>query len=110
MLAVIEQLQADPALKDKLLEHDFGAGASQGVSVMKWLDVKNVDRVPLWRLKSWDLEKEGLKYRFIYFYYWRNQTFNVLAVVPRNELNYDDPEHPIRKRVIATVKRLFPNG
>lgn len=110
LVAFIQQLRADPRLVDKLLDHGYGADRTGGYSVMKWIGVKNVERLPAWRVKSWDMERQGLKYRIIYCYDWRDQSFNILAIVPRDQLDYDDLTHPIRLRITRRIKEEFPHA
>jgi hypothetical protein len=67
-------------------------------------------RKPVYRLRAWDLERQGLRYRLIYIYRWKDQSFNILAVVARAELDYDNPEHPIRQRILATIRHDFADA
>jgi hypothetical protein len=46
----------------------------------------------------------------IYIYRWKDQSFNILAVVARAELDYDNPEHPIRQRILATIRHDFADA
>lgn len=108
LVAFIQQLRADPNLKDKLLDHGYGEDRSTPISVKKWISALRVERVPVWRLRMWDLEQDGLNYRIIYCYNWQDRSYNIMAIVHRDELDYDDPNHPIRKRVTARVKQEFP--
>jgi hypothetical protein len=110
LVALIQQLKVDSLLISKLLDHDFGHDGSKDISVSKWLNVYKIERLPIWRLKFWDLEDEGLKYRIIYCYNYPDKSHNVMAIVPRGELNYDDPNNPIRKRIISSVKKHFPGA
>jgi hypothetical protein len=110
LLAFIEQLRTDPKLVSKLLDHGFGNDRGDAISVMKWIGVQKVEKLPVWRVKSWDLEKQGLRYRLIYCFNWPDQSYNIMAVVPRSELNYDDPQHPIRRRVSSRVRAEFPRA
>ncbi len=110
LVAFIQQLKVDPSLIDRLLDHGAGSDRTGPISVMQWLSVKKVERVPLWRVKSWDLERNGLKYRLIYCYNWPDKSYNIMAVVSRDSLNYDDPQHPIRKRVVQRIREEFPRA
>lgn len=109
LVTLIEQLKADPKLIDKLLEHGFGNNRNELISVMKWINVQNVERLPVWRMKSWDLERLNLKYRLIYFYNWPDKSYNIMAIIPRDGFDYDDPNNPIRIRVTQRIKEEFPN-
>jgi hypothetical protein len=98
LYALLEQLRKDPSLRGHLLDNHFGADRSEPISVMQWIGVKR--QAPLWRLKFWDLERHGVRYRLLYVFDWKAQTFVVLAVVQRDAFNYDDPNDPIRRRVL----------
>lgn len=110
LAAFVQQLRADSALVDKLLDHGHGSDRTGVISVMKWIGVQKVERLPVWRVKSWDLERQGLKYRLIYCYNWRDQSYNIMAIVPRNAIDYDDPTHPIRQRVTQRIREEFPGA
>lgn len=77
---------------------------------MKWIKAWNVERVPLWRLKFWDLERSGLRYRVIYVYNWRDRSYNIMAITARGTFDYDDPNDPIRQRVLRRCREEFPNA
>ncbi len=110
LVALIDQMRTDPALVAKLLDHGYGRDQSEDVSVMKWMDIERIERTIVWRIKFWDLEDKGLKYRIFYFYYFRDLSYNIMAVLPRDEIDYDDPNHPTRKRIIRRIREEFPNG
>jgi hypothetical protein len=110
LVALIQQLRGDEALISKLLEHGYGDRSDEPVSINKWIDVQKRERLPVWRLKAWDLEREGLHYRLIYCFNWRDQSYNIMAVVARGDLDYDEPTHPIRQRVVRRVRNEFPDA
>ncbi len=109
IVALIQELTTDPRLVDKLLDHNFGADGRGTVSVMKWIKAWRAN-VPVRRLKFWDLEKTGLKYRLLYIYNWPDKSYNIMAIVARDEFDYDDPAHPIRLRVFNQCRKEFPNA
>lgn len=106
LAALLEQLKCDPSLQAKLLDHGYGADGRAEINVSKWHSMYKVNRLPVWRLKFVDLERRGLPYRIIYINDWNRSipTYVVLAVVPRGELDYDDPSHPIRLRVARRIR------
>ena len=110
LVVFLQQLKKDPQLFSKLLDNDFGRDGTEVMSVMKWHGVHRIERVPIWRVKAWDLEKQGLKYRIIYFYNWPDKTYNIMAIVKRDGFDYDDISHPIRQRVIKQVRKEFPKA
>ena len=58
----------------------------------------------LWRLKMWDLEKKGLRYRIIHAFIPSKQHYHVLAIAPR-EFDYD-ADHPISQRILHAYQAL----
>lgn len=111
LVALLEQLRCDEGLRDRLLDHGYGDDRRTVISVSKWQSVQTkVERLPVWRLKSWQLERQRLKYRVIYLYNWQDRRFIILAIVPREGIDYDDPNHPIRKRVVHRIRTEFPNA
>ena len=112
LVALIQQLRADPALRARLHDIDVdNSDRSAALGVKPWYSMRAATgRKPVYRLRAWDLERQGLRYRLIYIYRWKDQSFNILAVVARAELDYDDPEHPIRQRILATIRRDFADA
>lgn len=103
ILALLEQLEGDPDLLDRLTQHDYGAYHSADFHVSKWHEQWRKGR-DLWRLKVWDLEESGLRYRVIYAFEPGKLHYHVLAIVPR-EFNYD-ANHPISRRILHAYEAL----
>lgn len=111
LYALLEQLRSTPSWVDRLLDHNFGSDRLGPLAVMRWIGAhKAPARLNLWRLKFWELERAELKYRVIYLYNWPDKSYNVMAVVQRDEFDYDDPNDPIRIRVFARCKADFPGA
>lgn len=104
ILAILEQVKADPALLEALTDHGFGKDGSRPFDVQKWVEVWNQQR-DLWRLKIWDLERRGIQYRIIYAYRWRELRYYVLAIVERRNFDYD-PSSAIGRRILAAYEQL----
>lgn len=108
LLAVLEELEADPDSREVLLERDVNFEMDSGHTVNAkpfaelWKVVRGRSR-DVWRLKSWDPANALIKYRVLYAYVrpayaGASAKFVVLAVVHRDEYDYQ-PDHPITKRV-----------
>ena len=65
IVALLEELDGNKDLLDRLTQHHYGVRSRADFNVSKWLEHWNRGR-DLWRLKIWDLEDKGLKYRIIY--------------------------------------------
>lgn len=110
IFALLEQLKADPKWINRLLDSGYGSDRRGPIAVMKWHDAQRVAHLPLWRLKFWNLEKNGLKYRVIYLYNYPDQSYNVMAVVHRDKFDYDDPNDPVRIRIFTRCRKEFPRA
>ncbi len=100
---MLEELEGNPDLLDRLTQHDFGAYGSGRFHVSKWFAQWNTGK-NLWRLKVWDLEDQGLRYRVVYAFIPRQQDYSVLGIVPR-EFNYE-PGHELTRRILAAYEDL----
>jgi len=105
--AFVQQLKADRCLISRLLDNGFGSDWDEPINVKKWISASKIEHIPLWRLRAIDLEKSELKYRFIYFYHYPTKTNIIMAIVHRDEFDYDDTNNEIRKRVISSIKNEF---
>ncbi|OAI18273.1 MULTISPECIES: hypothetical protein [Methylomonas] len=108
LVSFIEQLCTDQRLIAKLLENGFGENRQGPISVKKWGSVHKLEHLPVWRLRAWDLEKQGLNYRLIYFFNWMDRNYYIMAVVHRSDLDYDDKYNEIRIRVTKRIQNEFP--
>lgn len=102
---MLQELKGNPDLMDRLTQEGFGAYAygTEDFSIVKWIEQCNQDR-NLWRLKIWDLEEKGLKYRIIYAFVPLKNHHHILAIAPR-EFNYE-ASHPITERIIQAYEGL----
>jgi hypothetical protein len=105
LIALLEQLRTDQDLLGYLLKHNHGEPEKDLFNVSKWQEYWR-NGYDLWRLKLFDLENVGLRYRVIYAYALENriQTFYILAITHR-DFNYD-PNHEITKRLIHSYVEL----
>ena len=101
--ALMEELKGDPDLLDRLTQHDYGAHQSADFHVSKW-QAQWRQGHDLWRLKIWDLEDQGLRYRVVYAFMPQKQHYHILAIAPR-EFDYDS-NHPISRRILRAYTSL----
>ena len=107
IMVLLEELEGDHDLLDRLTQHDFGAHRTSEFHVSKWQAQWHQGR-DLWRLKLWDLEDKGLQFRIIYAFMPQKQHYHVLAIAPR-EFNYDS-QHPLTQRILRAYKELGGGG
>ena len=100
---MLEQIAADQRLLDALTIRDFGAHRTAAFHVDQWIEQQRRGR-NLWRLKHWELEGRGKRYRVIYALDPRVSRYYVLGVFPR-EFNYESKDERTR-RVIDAYESL----
>jgi hypothetical protein len=100
---LLEELEGNPDLLDRLTQQDFGAYELEDFHVSKWQEQQRQGR-NLWRLKIWDLEEIGTRYRVVYAFMPRQQDYSVLGIVPR-KFDYD-ASHELTRRIIAAYENL----
>lgn len=62
----------------------------------------------IWRLRDFELSREGFEYRIIYAFIPSKDLYFVLAVVER-AFDYD-PNHPVTHRVLDAYRKLEAEG
>lgn len=100
VLELVRELRANPRLLGNLLDHGY---RTEFIDVSKFQAYWR-QRLDLWRLKLWELEDAGLKYRIIYAYSPDTNYFHILAVVHR-DFDYD-PEHLVTRRILDDYAEL----
>lgn len=104
LAAVIEQLRNDQDLLDRLTQNNYGQHQSADFHVCQWYKQQRQER-NLWRIKDWDLTSEGLQYRIVYAFI-PTDSYHILAVVHRKDLDYNDETKPITRRIIIDYDEL----
>lgn len=108
----LQELGCDQDLLEKLSWDQYGGkphlpeqGATFSVSKVYSLyrTGKNI-----WRLRDFELAREGFEYRIIYAFIPAQDLYFVLAVVER-AFNYD-PSHPVTQRVLDAYQKLEAEG
>jgi mRNA-degrading endonuclease RelE of RelBE toxin-antitoxin system len=97
-VVALEQVSADPRLIDKLTtvgDVDFGA---RTVNVKPWITVRKANQ-NLWRLRV--LNTPATSYRIVYGYHWQLRQLRVLAVVHKEDMNYDKTNSDLVQRILA---------
>lgn len=100
---LLEQLASDDDLLDRLTQHGFGRQGIDPFNITKWFEQQRQGN-NLWRLKAWDLGKNGLKYRIIYAFIPAKHHYHILGIVPR-EFNYE-ASHALTQRILRAYQEL----
>lgn len=103
ILALLQEAKGSQAILESLTIKDFGLARDQGYHVDAWAAQQQQGR-NLWRLKIWDLEDLGIRYRVVYALDPRISRYFVLAVLPR-DFDYDE-RHPRVQQLLATYDGL----
>lgn len=101
--ALLERLKSDQQLMDALTVKDFGAYATAAIHVDAWKSQQREGR-NLWRLKNWELEDQGKRYRIVYALDPRISRYYVLGIFSR-DFNYDIAD-PRTRRVLDAYDQL----
>lgn len=105
IVALLEQLQADPSTCDKLTTHGDNSVGDALLNVKKWQAARGAraDRADLWRFRA--LNSPATAYRVVYGYHWQTRQVFVLAVVHKDEFDYElDGE--LAQRILADWRSL----
>jgi hypothetical protein len=103
LTATLEQIKVDARLLESLTIRDFGAHGSELFHVDQWIEQQRDGR-NLWRLKHWELEGEGRRYRVVYALDPRSSRYTVLGIFTR-DFDYDRSD-PRTRRVVADYDAL----
>ncbi|MGY0561671.1 hypothetical protein ACW7G2_13235 [Luteimonas sp. A277] len=100
---LLQECEGNQDLLDRLSQHRFGTEGVDELNVSRWQERwRKGDN--LWRVKVWDLERRGLRYRVIYAFIPQKRHYHVLAVAPRS-FNYDQ-RHPLCQRILRAYEEL----
>jgi mRNA-degrading endonuclease RelE of RelBE toxin-antitoxin system len=103
ILALLQEAKVNQSALESLSIRDFGAARNQRFSVDMWVAQQNRGR-NIWRLKIWELEELGIRYRVIYAFDPRISRYYVLGVFHR-DFDYDESDSRTQ-RVVASYEQL----
>ena len=101
--ALLQQLAGDDDLLDRLTQQGFGRRGIDAFNISQWFEQQRQGN-NLWRLKNWDLEDKGLRYRIIYAFIPTKHHYHILGIVPR-EFNYE-ASHALTQRILRAYEEL----
>lgn len=97
VVSVLEQIEADPGLLDKLTQRGDNQLGRLRVNVKRWQRVRPRPG-DLWRLRI--LDTPATSYRVVYGYHMAMRRICVLAVVHKQDFDYDDLTSAIAQRIL----------
>lgn len=101
ILVTLEQIEADPKAIDKLTTHGDNQVGAERIGVKSWQEAKRIGN--LWRFRVFDTP--ATVYRVVYGYHWQTRQICVLAVVHKEEFNYE-LDSDIAKRILADWRTI----
>lgn len=102
---ILAELENDPKLAANLTDDGFDENGEGPYGVKKWARLWG-QGLDIWRLRLWKAEWLGLNYRIFYAYLRTQQRFYILAVVPKDQVDYDDSNHHLAIRIRAAYDGL----
>lgn len=103
VLAIIQQIEADPDLQGRLLDREY---SEECLAFMRWVEQYRQGN-DLYRIKGWDPDDSQLiPYRIIYAYYPQQQNYVLLGIVPRGEFNYEQ-SNCYTQRILRDYQELL---
>ncbi|MBL8446726.1 MAG: hypothetical protein JNJ44_04850 [Zoogloeaceae bacterium] len=102
VLVALEQIKADPRAIDKLTTHGENRLGTARLGVKRWEAVRRVAN--LWRFRVFDTP--ATTYRVVYGYHYQTRQICVLAVVLKEEFDYDDLDSDLARRILADWRSI----
>lgn len=102
VVVVLEQLEADAGLVDKLTTYGDNPVGQNRINVKRWENAKS--RGNLWRFRI--LDTPATVYRVVYGYHWQTRQLCVLAIVHKDGFNYDDLNSSLAQRILADWRAI----
>lgn len=107
VLAVLEQAKRERRFFEKLRQHGYRDPVGDRLDVKWWRRLQKCGQ-DVWRVRLPDLELSGKTYRVVYAFKRLADSIHVLAIVPREEVDYDDPNHPFSHRIQRALDSIGP--
>ena len=103
LLALLQQLKVDPNTTiGKLTTYGDNNIEAHHLSVKPWEKVKGIGN--LWRFRI--LDSPATNHRVIYGYHYQTRQLCILAVVNKDDYDYDDLTSEINQRIISDWKSI----
>lgn len=104
IIVLLQELSNKPDKTiDQLMTHGDTNASGFDINAKQWLAVRKIAN-NLWRLRLFSMPEgfstEASKYRIIYGYHYQTRQLCILAVVKREDFDYDDLTTPINQRII----------
>lgn len=105
ILAVLEQAKRDKTFFAKFRKHGHRDVIDDRLDVKQWKRMQVMGR-DVWRIRLPDLETNGKTFRVVYAFKKPPETIYILAIVRREDIDYDNPDHPFSRRILDALASL----
>ena len=105
ILAALKAAEEDDALLNHLTDYHFRTYAGFDIDTKRWAEAGK-HGINLNRLRFFALEDNGLNYRVVYTVDSQNDYCYILAILRREEIDYDDPNNPFTARIFSACTEL----
>lgn len=105
ILAALESAEEDETLLQNLHSKHYRTYGDHDVDVKQWV-LANKLGYALSRFRFFHLEENGFVYRVIYALDDLYDECHVLAILRRDEVDYDDPNHVFNQRIFRAYQGL----
>lgn len=102
VVVALEQIRADPDAIDKMTTHGDNQVGTSKLGIKRWETARGQGN--FWRFRA--LNTPATSYRVVYGYNWQARQLCVLAVVHKDDFDYDDLTTDISKRILADWQSL----
>lgn len=102
ILVALEQIKADPNVIDKMTTHGNNCVGVAQINVKRWEKARGMGN--FWRFRV--LDTPATSYRILYGYQWQTRQLCVLAVVSKENFDYDDLSTDTAKRILEDWRAL----
>lgn len=105
IVAALEAAEDDDVLLDNLQSKHFRTYGNHDVDVKRWAMALGLGYA-LHRFRFFHLEENGFTYRVVYAIDEEYDECHLLAILRRDEINYDDPNDAINQRIFKAYRSL----
>jgi len=105
ILAALNAAEEDEVLLNHLTDYAFRTYGDFDIGLKRWATAGNLG-IELRRFRFFALEDNGINYRVVYTVDSENEYCYILAILRKDEINYDDPNDPFTARVFSAYAEL----
>lgn len=102
IVVALEQIQADPKAIELMTTRGNVDVGTVRLNLKVWESAKGKGN--LWRFRV--LDTPATNYRVVYGYHWQTRQICVLAVIHKDEFDYDNHQSSIAKRIFADWRAI----